>query len=376
MQAMLQRIDSILDDALAEQRIVGAVLLVACDGTPVCERAVGLAERETQRQMSVDTLFRLSSIAKPYVTAAALSLIARNEMTFDDRVDRWLPDFRPRLADGSAAVITVRQLLTHTAGLKYSFNEPADGPYHRANVSDGLDQPGLDMAENLRRIASVALQHRPGTAWEYSVALDVLGGLMERVHGKPLQEIVSELVTGPLSMRDTAFRVVDAARLAAPYVDGSPPTRMTDPQLVPMPNGPGAGISYSPSRAFNERSFPSGGTGMVGSAPDVLRFLECMRSGGAPVLPANLTAAAMQNQIGELAGPMPGWGFGFGGAVLLDPAAAQTPQARGTWMWGGVYGHSWFVDPTAKLTFVLLTNTALEGLFGRLPYLLRNALYE
>jgi CubicO group peptidase (beta-lactamase class C family) len=372
--ALVARVDDVLDAALTEQRIVGAVFLVAREGSLVCERAVGRAQRETQQPMRTDTLFRLSSITKPYVSAAALSLVAHGRLSLEDRIEKWLPEFRPRLADGATAPITVQQLLTHTAGLGYGFQEPADGPYHRANVSDGLDQPGLSLVENLRRLASVPLLRKPGTAWQYSVAIDVLGAVMERAAGSALPAIVAELVTGPLSMRDTAFRVVDRARLATPYVDGSPPARMTDPQIVPY--GTGAGISYSPSRALDERSFASGGTGMVGSAPDTLRFIECMRKGGAPILPAALARAAMSNRLGALAGPMPGFGFGYGGAVLLDPQAAQTPQGRGTWLWGGVYGHSWFVDPHAQMSCVLLTNTALEGMMGRLTVDLRNALYD
>ena len=371
--ALASRVDGIFEVALTEQRIVGAVFLVARDGALVCERAVGQAERETQRPMRADTLFRLSSITKPFVSSAALALIGRRQLALDDRIEKWLPEFQPRLADGSAASITVQQLLTHTSGLGYGFSEPADGPYHRANVSDGLDQPGLSLAENLRRLASVPLRRQPGSAWEYSVSIDVLGAVMERAAGKGLPLIVDELVTGPLAMRDTAFRVVDRERLAAPYVDGPPPQRMTDPQLIPY--GPGAGISYSPARAFDERSFASGGTGMVGSARDTLQFLECMRQGGAPILSTGLARAAMTNQIGTLAGPMPGFGFGYGGAVLLDPQTAQTPQARGTWSWGGVYGHSWFVDPSAQVTCVLLTNTALEGMIGRLTGDLRKAVY-
>ena len=372
--ALSARIDSILDAALTEQRVVGAVFLVAHEGSLVCERAVGRAERETQRPMRIDTLFRLSSITKPYVSIAALSLVARGRLALEDRVEKWLPEFQPRLADGAAAPITVRQLLTHTAGLGYGLQEPPDGPYHRANVSDGMDQPGLSLAENLRRLASVPLLRKPGTAWQYSLAIDVLGAVLERAAGSTLPSIVEEFVTGPLSMRDTAFRVVDRARLAAPYVDGSPPQLMTDPQIVPYATG--AGISYSPSRAFDERSYASGGAGMVGSAPDTLRFIECMRKGGAPILPVELTRAVMTDQIGAFEGPLPGFGFGYGGAVLRDPQAAETPQSPGTWRWGGVYGHSWFVDPTAQLSCALLTNTALEGMIGRLPIELRNAVYD
>jgi CubicO group peptidase (beta-lactamase class C family) len=115
---------------------------------------------------------------------------------------------------------------------------------------------------------------------------------------------------------------------------------------------------------------------MVGTAPDVLRLLEAVRKGGSPALTPESAQAMMTNQIGGLSGPMPGVGFGFGGAVIVDPAAAHSPQSAGTWMWGGVYGHSWFVDPARKLTVVLLTNTALEGMSGKLTGDLRDAVYS
>jgi CubicO group peptidase (beta-lactamase class C family) len=353
-----------LDRALEEQRVVGAVLLVARGGKIVYERAVGSSDRDAGRPMRADDLFRYSSLTKPIVTAAALALVARGKLKLEDETAKWLPEFRPKLPDGSTPAITIKQLLTHTSGLNYSFAEPADGPYHRARVSDGMDQPGLSMEENLRRIASAPLICAPGTEWHYSVSLDVLGAVLERVTGKPLPEVTTELVTGPLGMRDTAFRVVDRKRLAAAYVDGRPPQPMSDPQTVPFP--PGAGIVYSPSRAFDERSFPAGGVGMVGTAPDMLRFLECIRSGGDPILPRELAASMMQNQIGDLPILIPGFGFGYGGAVLRDPAATQTPQNVGAWRWGGVYGHTWFVDPKLELTNVLMTNTALEGMVGQL----------
>lgn len=133
---------------------------------------------------------------------------------------------------------------------------------------------------------------------------------------------------------------------------------------------------YSPSRALDPDAYPSRGAGIVGTASDVLRLLECVRTGGGPVLKPATAASMLTNQIGELAGPQPGVGFGYGGAVIVDPAAAQSPQSRGTWMWGGVYGHSWFVDPARKLTVVLLTNTALEGMLGKLTVDLRDAVYS
>jgi CubicO group peptidase (beta-lactamase class C family) len=149
---------------------------------------------------------------------------------------------------------------------------------------------------------------------------------------------------------------------------------MRDQHIVPFP--PGVGISFSPARVFDERSFPSGGTGMVGTAQDMLTFLECIRKGGAPILPREAASSMLQNQIGGFDIGIPGWGFGFGGAVLREPSQAQSPQAPGTWMWGGVYGHSWFVDPSRELGVALLTNTSLEGMIGKITIDVRDAIYS
>jgi CubicO group peptidase (beta-lactamase class C family)/UDP-N-acetylenolpyruvoylglucosamine reductase len=372
-------VDAVIARAVSDKRIVGAVVLIARAGELVYEHAAGLADREAGTAMRVDTLFRLASVTKPIVCAAAMSLAERRELSLESRVDQWLPEFRPTLPSGESPAITVRHLLTHTAGLDYRFQQPPDGPYARAQVSDGNDQPGLSLQENLRRIASAPLVRAPGVAWQYSVAIDVLGAVMARSVGTSLPEIVAERITRPLGMNDTSFAVADVRRLAVPYVDAQPqPKRMSDGEVVPYMTG--AGIIFAPSRALEPTSFASGGVGMVGGASDLMRFFETIRRGGRPVLSAGSTAQMMRNQNAKLPdeaqGPGPGWGFGFGGSVLVDPAAAGSPQSPGTWQWGGVYGHSWFVDPERDLTVIALTNTALEGLAGQFPIDLRDAIYR
>lgn len=374
-------LDQAIDRALAEHRIVGAVVLVAKDGQVIYRRAAGYADRENGTVMQTDTLFRLASMSKPIVSVAVLKLVAEGRLRLDDPIDRWLPDFRPRLADGQRPAITVRHLLTHTAGLSYGFFQEENGPYYRAGVSDGMDQPGLSMAENLRRIASVPLSYRPGTSWGYSMAIDVLGEVAARAAGVSLERLVQDKVSTPLRLEDTSFRALDRKRLAAVYADKGAgqdqPPRMDDHlQVVPfIPQF--AGIRFSPARAFDHRSFASGGAGMVGSAEDYLKFLDTLRRNDGTVLPAEMVSAMRQNQIGTFTMPFQdaGWGFGFGFAVLLDPVAARTPQSAGTFQWGGAYGHSWFVDPARGLTVVALTNTAIEGMSGQFPKDIRDAVY-
>jgi CubicO group peptidase (beta-lactamase class C family) len=124
-------------------------------------------------------------------------------------------------------------------------------------------------------------------------------------------------------------------------------------------------------------SFPSAGAGMLGTAMDFARLLEAIRLGGAPILQRDTVARMIQPQIGDLRVDIrdPGWSFGYGWAVLTDPQLAATPHRAGTLQWGGVYGHSWFVDPAAELTVIGLTNTAVAGMTGAFPLAVRNAVY-
>jgi CubicO group peptidase (beta-lactamase class C family) len=379
-------IDAAIDQALADKRIVGAVVLIARDGKVIYRRTAGFADRERGVAMREDAVFRLASLTKPIVTAAALRLAELGMISLSDPVTRFLPAFRPALASGEVPSITLRQLLTHTAGLAYGFMQPPDGSYHRAGVSDGLDQPGLTMADELDRITRAGLVDPPGERWAYSVAMDVLGAVLEAVEGRDLAAIVAEHVTGPLKLTSMRFDPKPAQHdlLVSSYADGKPaPVRIPDAGLrVHFPEGiPSyaglAGLNLVPARLFDRASFRSAGVGMVGTAGDMLNFLEAIRTGGEPIVARKTATAMMSAQTGALpiASRGPGWAFGFGGALLVDPAAAQTPQSRGTFAWGGVWGHAWFVDPVRRLSVVSLSNTALEGMMGRYARDLRDAIY-
>ena len=369
-----QSVDVVIDKAISERRIVGAVVLVANKGRIVYSRAAGYADREKGDLMQKDSIFRLASMTKPLVSAAALRLVEQGKLDLQSPVARWLPDFRPRLQDGASPDITIHHLLTHTAGLSYGFLEPEGGPYHQAGISDGLDT-GPSLEENLHRIASVPLAYAPGAGWRYSVALDVLGGVLSAAADQSLPEIVREHVTGPLQMEDTRFLVTDPARLATPYQDGQPqPVRMAEQAIVPIGDG---AARFSPGRALDADAYPSGGAGMTGTAQDFMRFLLSLREGGRSILKPQTTALMMRDQTGPEAQTQgPGWGFGYGWAVLDQPALAKTPQGEGTIQWGGAYGRSWFFDPVHDVAVVALTNTAFEGMSGAFPREIRDAVYE
>jgi CubicO group peptidase (beta-lactamase class C family) len=370
-----RHLDAAISSAVETGQIVGSVVLAARNGKLVYQAASGLADRESGCRVSLDTVFRLASMTKPIVSVAALSLIERGMASLDDPIDRFLPWFRPCLVDGSCPRMTVRHLLTHTAGLSYSFFQPGIGPYREAGISDGLDSSGLTLEENLRRLASVPLYSVPGATWQYSLATDVLGGVLEKIADAPLESIVASLVTEPLGMSLTRFRVIDADRLATPYVSipNSPPARMRDSEPVPLPLA--GAIQFSPGRATEAEAYPSGGAGMVGTASDYLLFLEALRTGGGPLLRPSSVAAMMIDAVPgqDLVSYGPGWGFGLGVALLREPSAAGVGLHKGSWSWGGVYGTNFWVDPASGLSVVCLTNTTLAGAFGEFPLGVINA---
>lgn len=368
------RLDSVIVRALQERRIVGAVVLVAYHGELVYSRAAGLADREMGVPMKEEPIFLLASVTKLIVTAAAMKLVEDGTLSLEDSVIRWLPDFRPCLSNEVFPRITVRQLLTHTAGLSYRSFEPAESAYHTLNISDGLDQPGLSLAENLRRLAAAPLVYEPGRAWRYSLATDVLGAVIAAAGRKPLEDLVRQAITGPLEMQATGFTVVDRTRFVTPYADGpGEPVLITDGMAVPLYGAP---VIFAPSRIFNRSSYQSGGAGMAGTARDVMRFLESIRMERDGILRASTVETMLTAHVDSAAQTWgPGWGFGFGGAILEDPTAAGTPQSKGTFQWGGVYGHTWFVDRAHALSVVALTNTAFEGMAGAFPSDIRDSIY-
>lgn len=425
-------LDTVITQAVQEERIVGTVVLVAHHGQLVYQRAAGWADREAKKPMQPDTIFRLSSVTKPMVTAAAMRLEEEGRLPLQAPVTRWLPDFRPSAPQAAQAAqtetaeprrptITIEQLITHTSGLSYSFMEDRNSPYARAKVSDGLNM-AISLAENLKRLGSVPLVYEPGKGWRYSLSIDVLGGVMEAETHQSLPDIVRETVTGPLGMKDTGFAVTDPDRLAVPYKDApakdsatahtssrnganasgsnthssngdkqtsdgsthssdsmhdgnhaeTAPTTPRSRAAIRMQaqdtldTGDGV-LNFDNDHVWNRQGYPSGGGGMVGTAPDFMKFLLSLRPGAQKrVLKPETVARMMQPHVNPawLDFMKPGWSWGYGWAVLDDPAKAHTPMSRGTLQWGGVYGHHWFYDPVKDVAVVAFTNTTVEGMNG------------
>jgi CubicO group peptidase (beta-lactamase class C family) len=370
-----QKVDAVVDQAITENHLVGAVVLIAQDGKTVYERAAGFADKESHKPMQLDTMFRLSSVSKPIVTVAALALVDRGQLSLDDPVTKWLPDFKPKLADGTTPTITVRQLLTHTAGLGYKFTEKPDGPYHQAQISDGLDEIRIDLAEEMRRLASVPLFSRPGSEWRYSLSIDVLGAVIESAARKPLDKAVADLVTKPLGMKDTSFLVnqAQAGRVATAYFNA--PTglaRMAEPQVVALPFGT---LNYSPRARLRPE-----GISVFGRRHDRQRagFDEIAR-GDAQGRRASTQGVDRQRDVSQsnrgAERLRAGSRFRIRWRTHPGSRALKTPQSAGTLSWGGVYGHSWFVDPAKKLTVIVFTDVPPGGPAGEFHDRVRDAVY-
>lgn len=365
------RVNRMIDQAVEQERITGAVVLVYRDGEPLLRRAAGYSDREAGIPMQIDSIFRYSSVTKPIVAATALAMIDAGLFGLDERVSQYLPWFRPKTADGVEAPITIRHLLTHTSGLVY--DQGLELLPEEQAITLGIADTDLGLEENFGRHNGIPLAFAPGERWAYSFATDILGGVVAAVHGDTLEAAVVHYVAGPLGMQDARFHVTDPERLTVAYGDGATrPVRMPDPWVA----GEDAGwrAVFSPSRIFNPKAFQSGGAGMAGTADDLLKLLETLRTGGAPILKPETVKAGLSNQIREIEGE-PGSRFGFFGAVITDSREAGTALPPGAIQWGGVYGNSWFIDPAEGLAVVSMTNTALEGCMGFYPEMLRRAVY-
>ena len=369
--ALSKRVDAAIDRAVDEARIVGTVVMVWRGGEPVYERAAGFADREAGRATALDTIFRFASVTKPFVAATALAMIDHGKLSLSDKVADLLDWFHPPGPDGRMADITIRQLLTHTAGLTYKFNLGVL-PEHEA-ATNGLENTDMSLEQNFSRLNTVPLAYTPGKAWEYSIAIDILGAVIAEVHGGSVEDVIRHYVFEPLGIKETGFFAADPMRLAVPYVNDTPqPRPMGEPERVKGPYD--TVYCFSPARIFNRQAFQSGGGGMAGTAGDVIRLLEMIRKNGDGVLRPETVEAAIANQIGQL-NVRPGVKFGFLGAVTVDAALDNSPLPDGAVSWGGVYGNRWCYDPGTGTVAVAMTNTAPEGCDGTFPFEIWRAVF-
>lgn len=363
---LAERVDAAIDAALGD-RIVGCVVLVNRDGKEVYARTAGLADREANRPLERNAIWRLASVTKPIVATTVLRMMEKGLLNLDDPVSRFLPYFTPPSPDGVVRPITLRQLLTHTSGLSYE-TTPED-------VSPGMSGPYISLEENLRRLGKAPLVFAPGTGWAYGTSIDVLGGVVATINSSTLKAAVDRYVAGPLGMQDWGFTPTDATRVTANYYNGNPPSEPIAPP-VRLTETDRQGTRFHVERIFRADAPQSGGSGSCGTADDVMKMLEVYNGKGTLLKPESV-AEALRNQIGSLPRRESDAGkrFTLLGAIIDDPAAARSPCPAGTLDWGGAWGHNWIIDPINRVTVLVCTNVTPEGCNGPFRDDIRDAVY-
>ena len=390
------RLDQTLQGLVEGRSTPGIVVLILQNGEPVYNRSVGVREVGNDASIGENDMFRLASMTKAVTSVAAMILIEEGKIGLNDPVSRFLPEFaklRVRVPDGTEGPAsrppTIRELLTHTAGFSYNFinNPRLIDAYREARVTDGIDQPEVSTAEAMRRLASVPLGYQPGTGWEYSLATDVLGAIIEKVTGASLGAFVTERIARPLVIQNFVFNAPENIR--SKFVQVTRPAQVTGalgtgyvpvvgPEAVPFPPTKGT-ANLDPNRAFSPTAYNSGGAGMSGTVGDYARFLQMLLNEGelegVRVLRADTVRQMTQNATGNmptLRGP--GWGYTLGFGILIDPAAAKSRLPAGSYGWGGIYGTQFWVDPTNRVVGLVMTQTAIIG-SGAISNPIREAFY-
>jgi len=356
----LERINHLVQGYIDRGELAGTVTLVARRGQVVHFEAHGQRYVEEQLPMTRDTVFRIASMTKPIASVALMMLYEEGLFALDDPISKWLPEYadlqvaipappNERVASPFKLVpavrpITVRHVLTHTAGLANSYRGLTRSLYLDAVRAEPR---AVTVEESLSRTAKVPLNFQPGEAWEYGRATDVVGVLVEKMSGMTLDEFLSARIFEPLGMHDTHFNIPEAKieRLAALY----------------HPDDEGK-IELTAAPAYRKpRKYFSGAGGLSSTAADYFRFHQMMINGGqldgVSILGRKTVELMVTNHIGDHAVWLkgPGYGFGLGYSILLDSAKSSEPMSPGSYGWGGAFCTYFFVDPVEELLGVFMT---------------------
>ena len=327
----------------------------------------GMADREKNIPLQSDHIFRAFSNTKLITSCAALLLFEEGRFALDDPIDRFIPQLGNRrvLRPGATTLddteparspITIRHLLSHSSGLSYGLLDPGTLIFKAYNAHKVLN-PAAPLSEMMDALAELPLTFHPGTAWEYSVATDVVSRLVEVVSGQRFDAFIQARILDPLGMLDTGF-VVPAGKRArfAAYYAGADPLDPMKPGLTLLENSPYPGAYLQSVPRF------SGGGGLVSSLPDMLALMGSLLPGDKTLLKPETIALMMTNQLPDGVhirfpglGEIRGKGYGLAGAVTLAPSALEPAGARGEFQWGGIAGTHWWISPGTNLTGVLMT---------------------
>jgi CubicO group peptidase (beta-lactamase class C family) len=383
----LKLLDAALQQTVDRKQFAGVVMMVARHGKLVVQRTYGLRDIAGRREMQNDTIFKIFSMTKPITGAAMMILYEEGRWKPSDAIAKYIPQFADlkvyagKDKRGKLKLVapahppTMGELMSHTAGFAYGFTGDAiDNLYTKSHLFQARS-----LGEFIAKLATLPLAYQPGQAWRYSVSTDVQGYLVEKLSGKPLQDFIRERILEPLGMSDTDFLVPQGkrSRLATIYKPDS-----TQTSLIAVP--PDADVSELPGRL-------SGGGGMYSTAGDYLRFAQMLLNrgvlNGERVLSPSTVALMSSNHLPERLlngkygiGPyfmQPGLGFGYDVAVMDDPIKIGSAAGKGSYLWNGLAGTWFWIDPTNDLIFVgMVQRLASEPGMPDMENLSRALLYQ
>ena len=358
----LERLTGSFEQYVTDKKMAGSVILVARKGKVAYYNAIGMSDIDSKRVMKEDAIFRIASQTKAIVSVGVMILQEQGKLLISDKVGDYIPEFSETTVaelkeDGSYEVvkasrpITIRDLLTHTAGINYG----------GGHVSDAWSEAGIQgwyfadrnktIGEVIPRMARLPNVSHPGTQWVYGYNTDILGLVIEKASGKPLDQFLQQEVLDPLGMKDTHFFLPKEKRdrLATVY-------NPRDGALKPAPekgtmNAQGAYIN-GPRKCF------SGGAGLLSTAKDYYLFLQMLANGGELNGTRILAPSTVELMITDHLDGIdfrPGLGFGLGFDIVKDTGATGTYGSVGTFGWGGAYGSKYWVDPEEELVVVYFT---------------------
>jgi CubicO group peptidase (beta-lactamase class C family) len=387
----LQRLDAFFRSEIDQGRTSGTVIAITRDHRPVYVEALGYQDRARSIPMVRDSIFRIASMTKPLLSAAALMLMEEGSLALIDPLERYLPEFRDmqvgaECVDSSGTrrlslepahrPITIQDLMRHTSGLTTPLfgNSLVRQLYKDNDVRDD-QQTNAELAAKLARLP---LMHQPGTTFEYSMSSDVLGHVVEILSGRDLNRFMTERIAEPLGMKDTTF-LLDA--------------RSQDRLAVPQTGSPGAGSILSSYDHSRPPRWFSGGSGALSTAGDFTRFCRMLQNGGildgirilsrksvellcSDQLPPAIGFGPNTQDLGITA-PVPEYGqsYGLGVGVRLRPGLSPVPGSVGDFYWGGALGTYFWVDPQERLIAVLMMQELSLRQRARYRSLFRHLVY-
>jgi CubicO group peptidase (beta-lactamase class C family) len=368
----LERIGTAVQHEIDDKRIAGAVTMVVRHGRVAWFKSQGMMDREAGKAMQPDAMFRICSMTKPITSVAVMMLYEEGRFLLDDAVSKYLPEFKnPKVlvkpAKGepysipATKEITIRDLLRHTSGITYQWNEDLGPMYESGGVASGLLQYDGTIGDSVKHLAGLPLLFNPGDKFEYSLGVDVLGRLVEVISGKPLDEFFRTRIFEPLGMKDTYFFPPDNKldRLATAY------TYYPDKGLNRFPDTPIKEGSFVYSADYPSRGpkkLFSGGAGLVSTAMDYARFCQMMLDGGkvgnTRLLGRKSVELMTHDQLGKI-GPDQGFGLGFGVDGVKEPLSEL--GSVGEFNWGGFFYTGFNIDPKEQMIVIFMAQLHPTG---------------